>query len=154
MARITKTRRKKTARRAHEQRQPERRNDNKDGAQNGVQDVSQDESVQELYDDAEPAEDDSITGDGIPYILNLPNELLNAITTYAVYEKTPAAALRLVNKRFKDCSQTHLINNLQAKVSKVLRNGHYRFPRLDGILYAHCTALKLSYQASLTFARF
>jgi len=154
MARIAKTRRKKTARRAHEQRQPERRNDNEDGTQNDMQDVSQNGSMQELYDDAEPAEHDSITGDGIPYILNLPNELLNAITTYAVYEKTPVAALRLVNKRFRDCSQTHLVNNLQAKVSKASRKGHYRFPRLDGILCAYCTALEPSYQASLTSAGF
>jgi len=154
MARITKTRRRKTTRRAHEQRQSERRNDSEDAAQNGMQDVSQDENMQELHDDAAFAEDDSVTRDGIPYILNLPNELLNAITTYAVHEQTPVAALRLVNKRFRDCSQQHLVDILQAKVSRVSIDGHHRLSRLDGILCASCTALKWGYQASLTIHRF
>src|SRR4051794_41048022 len=117
MTRITKTQRKKAVRRAREQRQTERHNGAEDSTQSDTQDDSQDEIMQELADDAESA-DGSVNEDDIALIDNLPNELLNSITTYAVFEKTPVSTLRLVNKRFRDCVQSHLVDTLQAKVSR------------------------------------
>jgi len=47
---------------------------------------------------------------------SLPNELLNLITDLVVAGGTPMAVMRLVNKRFKACAQSHLVESLQAKV--------------------------------------
>ena len=47
---------------------------------------------------------------------SLPNELLNLITDLVVAGGTPMAVMRLMNKRFKACAQSHLVESLQAKV--------------------------------------
>lgn len=55
-------------------------------------------------------------GDDKAQLGSLPNELLNLITDLVVAGGTPMAVMRLVNKRFKACAQSHLVESLQAKV--------------------------------------
>jgi hypothetical protein len=116
MPRNTKTYRGKMARRAREERGFE--------PQSALQNGSQDELMEEIGDDLA-----DFNGDVTTYIENLPNEILNAVTSLTIASGDSVGTLRLVSKRFRACAQSHLIKKLQEKVRQPQKQPQIRQTR-------------------------